>query len=278
MLGLIVPNSEKPNAAAWSSSAWQISAVIGPAIAGFSIGVIGVFDSMIVVVVFMILAILMLMQIKEKPVLNENSKETIVKSLKEGLSFVWNNKPILNAISLDMFAVLFGGAVALLPVFATDILKVGSEGFGILRAAPAIGGLVTMLVSTYIPLNKNAGKKILIAVFLYGICMIIFGFSKIFWVSVLVLFLSGVFDGISVVIRSTILQLYTPDHMRGRVSSVNSIFVGSSNELGAFESGLTSKWFGAVNAVVLGGVLTLLVVFIMGVRAPKFLQLNIDKI
>lgn len=277
LLGLIVPNKEKPNAAAWSSSTWQVSAVIGPAIVGFTIKSLGVYNSMLGVVICMLVAIIALLQIKEKPVLNEKKGEPITKSLKEGLHFVWNNKTILNAISLDMFAVLFGGAVALLPVFATDILKVGSEGFGVLRAAPAIGGLITMLLATYIPLNHQAGKKLLVSVFFFGICIIVFGVSTHFWISVVALFMSGVFDGVSVVIRQTILQLFTPDNMRGRVSSVNSIFVGSSNELGAFESGLTSRFMGAVNAVFFGGIMTLVVVITMAVKAPKFRNLDINK-
>lgn len=277
LLGLIVPNKEKPNASAWSSSTWQVSAVFGPAIAGFTIGVVGVFGSMIMVVICVIIGILALLNIERKPILNPKKDEPMMQSLKEGISFVFKNKTILNAISLDMFAVLFGGAVALLPIFAQDILKVGSEGFGILRAAPAVGGLITMLVATSIPLNQQAGKKLLIAVFFFGLCIIGFGLSKNFWLSVLLLFLSGVFDGISVVIRQTILQIYTPDNMRGRVSSVNSIFVGSSNELGAFESGFTSKIMGVVPAVVFGGIMTIGVVATMGFTSPRFRNLDIDK-
>ncbi len=277
LLGLIVPNKEKPNASAWSSSTWQVSAVFGPAIAGFTIGVIGVFGSMIMVVISIFIGILALLNIEKKPILNPKKGEPMMQSLKEGISFVFKNKTILNAISLDMFAVLFGGAVALLPIFAQDILKVGSEGFGILRAAPAVGGLITMLVATSIPLNQKAGKKLLIAVFFFGLCIIGFGLSKNFWLSVILLFLSGVFDGISVVIRQTILQIYTPDNMRGRVSSVNSIFVGSSNELGAFESGFTSKIMGVVPAVVFGGIMTIGIVTAMGFSSPRFRNLDIEK-
>lgn len=277
LLGLIVPNKEKPNAAAWSSSTWQVAAVIGPALAGFTIGWIGVFGSMVMVVISILFGIVALFQIESKPILNPKLGEPVIKSLKEGISFVFENKTILNALSLDMFAVLFGGAVALLPIFAQDILKVGPEGFGILRAAPAIGGLITMLVATSIPLNKKAGKKLLFAVLAFGICIIIFGLSANFWISVAALFFSGVADGISVVIRQTILQIYTPDHMRGRVSSVNSIFVGSSNELGAFESGFTSKLMGVVTSVVFGGIMTIVVVGVTGFTSPKFVNLDIDK-
>lgn len=277
LLGLIVPKSQFTNAATWSSSSWQFSAVIGPALAGFLIGGIGVFNSMIFVTISIFLGIFMLLQISKKPILNKKIGEPVTESLKAGITFVFQNKIILNALSLDMFAVLFGGAVALLPIFAQDILKVGSEGFGILRAAPAIGGLLTMLASTMFSIEKNTGKKLLLAVFGFGICIIVFGLSQNFWISVIALFLSGVTDGFSVVIRSTILQIYTPDDMRGRVSSVNSIFVGSSNELGAFESGLTSKLFGVVNAVVFGGIMTLLVVGTTAVVSPKFRDLEIEK-
>jgi MFS family permease len=275
LLGLIVPKAQFTNAATWSSSSWQVSSVIGPAIAGFLIGGIGVFNSMIFVTISVILGIIMLLQISKKPILNKKIGEPFFESLKAGITFVFQNKIILNALSLDMFAVLFGGAVALLPIFAQDILKVGSEGFGILRAAPAIGGLITMLASTLFSIEKNTGKKLLIAVFGFGICIIVFGLSTHFWVSVVALFLSGVTDGFSVVIRGSILQIYTPDDMRGRVSSVNSIFVGSSNELGAFESGLTSKLMGVVPAVVFGGIMTLVVVGTTAFASPKFRDLSI---
>ncbi len=277
LLGLIVPKKEYPNAATWSSSTWQISAVFGPAVAGFAIGWIGVFWSLTFVVFSILMAIIALLQIERKPILNQKLGEPMMKSLKEGLNFVFTHKTVLNAMALDMFAVLFGGAVALLPVYAQDILKVGSQGFGILRAAPAVGSLLTMLIATSLPLQRQAGKKLLTAVFGFGICIIVFGLSTNFWLSVLALFLSGITDGISVVIRQTILQIYTPDHMRGRVSSVNSIFVGSSNELGAFESGFTSKLMGVVNAVVFGGIMTLVVVTGTAIVSPKFRELDIEK-
>lgn len=167
--------------------------------------------------------------------------------------------------------------MALLPIYAQDILKVGPEGFGILRAAPAVGALIIMFTSAYFPLNKNAGWKLLGAIFGFGICIITFGVSTIFWVSVFALFMSGVTDGVSMIIRQTILQLKTPDHMRGRVASVNAMFVGSSNELGAFESGLTAKLFGTVTAVVFGGGMTLITVFITGLASPKFRKLDLRK-
>lgn len=277
LLALIVPKKEYANAATWSSSVWQISSVLGPAVAGFSITWIGVHWSMCFVLACSIFALIALSQITTKPILNPKIGEPIMDSLKEGVKFVFNNKTILGALSLDMIAVLFGGAVALLPVFAQDILKVGPEGFGVLRAAPAVGSFLILIVSAYIPFNKNAGMKLLSAIFAFGICIIVFGLSSVFWLSVSALFLSGIFDGISVVIRQTILQLKTPDHMRGRVSAVNSIFVGSSNELGAFESGLTAKLMGTVTAVVFGGSMTLLTVFITGIVSPTFRKLDLQK-
>ncbi|MFB3389501.1 MFS transporter [Flavobacterium sp. LAR06] len=277
LLSLIVPKKAYPNAATWSSSVWQIGAVLGPAVAGFSINWIGVHWSMCLVVGFSISALIALTQIEKKPILNPKIGEPVMESLKEGIKFVFNNKTILGVLSLDMVAVLFGGAVALLPVFAQDILKVGPEGFGVLRAAPAIGAFITMLISAYVPLYKKAGMKLLIAIFIFGLCIIVFGVSTIFWLSVVALFLSGVADGISVVIRQTILQLKTPDHMRGRVAAVNSMFVGSSNELGAFESGLTAKLMGTVTSVVFGGSMTLLTVLGFGIASSTFRNLDLQK-
>jgi MFS family permease len=277
LLALIVPKQAYSNAATWSSSVWQVGSVIGPAVAGFSITFIGVHWSLALVVAFAFAALLGLTFIEKKPILNPKIGEPVLESLREGVKFVFNNKMILGALTLDMTAVLFGGAVALLPIFALDILQVGPQGFGVLRAAPAVGAILTMLFTAYVPVNKNAGIKLLTAIFLFGVCIIVFGLSTIFWISLLALFFSGVVDGISMVIRSTILQLKTPDHMRGRVASVNSIFVGSSNELGAFESGLTAKLMGTVPAVVFGGCMTLLIVLGMGTFMPSFRKLDLQK-
>ena len=277
LFSLLVPKKIYPNAATWSSSVWQMGSVVGPATGGFFIHWIGVHWSMCFVFAFSLMALLLLLQIPKKPIMNPNIGEPIMKSLKEGIKFVKNTRVILGAITLDMFAVLFGGAVALLPIYAQDILKVGPEGFGILRAAPAVGALLIMFTSAYFPLNKNAGYKLLTAIFGFGICIIVFGVSTWFWLSVIALFLSGVTDGISVIIRQTILQLRTPDHMRGRVASVNSMFVGSSNELGAFESGLTAKLMGTVTAVVFGGGMTILTVLGTGAFFPKLRKLDLRK-
>lgn len=277
LIALIVPKKLYPNAATWSSSTWQVASVLGPALAGFSISWIGVHWSMCLILAFALLALINLLRIAKKPILNPKIGEPVMQSLKEGVKFVFKTKAVLGALTLDMVAVLFGGAVALLPIFAQDILKVGSEGFGVLRAAPAVGAFLTMLITAYIPISKNAGMKLLAAIFGFGVCIIVFGLSSIFWVSVAALFFSGVTDGVSMVIRQTILQLKTPDHMRGRVASVNSMFVGSSNELGAFESGLTAKLMGTVTAVVFGGTMTLITVVTTGIVSPSFRKLDLRK-
>lgn len=277
LLALIVPKKLYPNAATWSISTWQIASVIGPAFAGFSIHWIGVHWSLCIVFILVLLSLILVFIIKRKPILNLKIGEPVLISLKEGLKFVYNSKAIFGAITLDMISVLFGGAVALLPIYAQDILKVGSVGFGALRAAPAIGAFLTMLVTAYVPISKNAGMKLLLAIFGFGVCIIMFGISTIFWISIVALFFSGVTDGVSMVIRQTILQLKTPDQMRGRVASVNSMFVGSSNELGAFESGLTAKLMGTVTAVVFGGSMTLITVLATAFISPSFRSLDLTK-
>ena len=276
LIALIVPKKVYPNAATWSSSTWQMASILGPAVGGFTINWIGIHWSLCIVFILVMVSLILGTLISKKPVLNPKIGEPVLESLKEGVRFVFSTKAILGALSLDMIAVLFGGAVALLPVFAQDILKVGSEGFGILRAAPAVGAFLTMLITAYIPISRKAGLKLLVAVFGFGISIIVFGLSTIFWVSVVALFFSGVTDGVSMVIRQTILQLKTPDHMRGRVASVNTMFVCSSNELGAFESGLTAKLMGTVTAVVFGGSMTILTVLTTGIISPSFRKLDLE--
>ena len=274
LLSLIVPKNLQSNAATWSSSVWQMGSVLGPAIAGFVIHWFGVTTSLSIVLGMSIFAFVMLLQIETKPIMNKKIGEPILQSLKEGVKFVFKTKEILGAISLDMVAVLFGGAMALLPIFATDILHVGSMGFGVLRAAPAVGSFITIIIMAYFPVHKRAGLKLLGAIFGFGLSIILFGLSEWFILSVFALFLSGILDGVSVVIRNTVLQLFTPDEMRGRVASVNGMFVGSSNELGAFESGITAKLFGTVKAVVGGGILTLIIVVFMGAKLPSLRKLE----
>jgi MFS family permease len=282
LLALVIPRKAYSNGATWSSSTWQMASVLGPALAGFTIYKIGVHWSMSLIVGFALVALLALLNIKKKPIHNPKIGEPILKSLKEGILFVKNEKIILGAITLDMVAVLFGGAIALLPIYATEIIVIPegmepSEVFGVLRATPAVGSLITMFIAAYIPITKNAGTKLLIAIFGFGISIITFGLSSLFWISVLSLFIYGLTDGISMVIRQTILQLKTPDHLRGRVASVNSIFVGSSNELGAFESGVTAKLMGTVTAVVFGGTITVLTAVGTAFVSPSFRKLDLTE-
>lgn len=277
LIALIVPKKVYPNAATWSSSSWQIASVFGLAFSGFAISWFGVHWSLCIVFSFVLLSLCTVFAISKKPILNTKINEPIKESLKAGLRFVFKTKSILGALTLDMVSVLFGGAVILLPIFAQDILKVGSEGFGVLRAAPSVGAILTMVATAYLPISKNAGIKLLSAIFGFGVCIIVFGLSSTFWISVVALFFSGVTDGVSMVIRQTILQLKTPDDMRGRVASVNSMFVGSSNELGAFESGVTAKLMGTVTAVVFGGTMTLITVLTTAAVSPTFRNLDLRK-
>ena len=277
LVALLVPKKIYHNAATWSTSTWKLASVTGALGGGFFISWIDVDNTLLLIYILVILSLIFTFLIKEKPILNTKIGEPIKESLKAGVKFVFENKAILGALTLDVIAVLFGGTVAILSVFAQDILKVGPEGFGMLNASISIGSIVTMFLTTYIPINRNTGKKMLISVFIFGVSIIAFGLSSIFWVSLLALFVSGAADGISMVIRQTILQLKTPDEMRGRVSSVNSMFVGSSNELGAFESGLAAKLVGPVAAVVFGGTMTILTVVTTAAVSPTIRNLDLTE-
>ena len=277
LVALLVPKKIYHNAATWSTSTWKLASVTGALGGGFFISWIDVDNTLLLIYILVILSLIFTFLIKKKPILNTKIGEPIKESLKAGVKFVFENKAILGALTLDMIAVLFGGTVAILSVFAQDILKVGPEGFGMLNASISIGSIVTMFLTTYIPINRNTGKKMLISVFIFGVSIIAFGLSSIFWVSLLALFVSGAADGISMVIRQTILQLKTPDEMRGRVSSVNSMFVGSSNELGAFESGLAAKLVGPVAAVVFGGTMTILTVVTTAAVSPTIRNLDLTE-
>lgn len=276
LIALLVPKHAYPNAATWSSSTWKGANVFGALLGGFLIAWIGVHYTLGIIFVLVILALLMVFLIAKKPVLNTNTKESVKDSIASGLKFVFTDKVILGALTLDMIAVLFGGAVAIFAVFAKDILDAGPKGFGILNAALSTGSIIAMIATTYIPITKNTGKKLLYSVFGFGIFMIVFGASKLLWLSVIALFCSGVFDGISMVVRQTILQLKTPDAMRGRVGAVNSMFVGSSNELGALESGIAAKLFGAPLAVMLGGTVTLITVATIYFKNKSLRELDLQ--
>ncbi|UYQ93961.1 MFS transporter [Chitinophaga horti] len=275
MLSLVVPREALTNGITWSTSAWQVGGIMGPALGGLCIFWMGVHWTMLLVVGILLLPFLSLLQIKPKPVHYKETGESVAQRLSAGLKFVWKTKVVLNAMTLDMFAVLFGGSVAILTIYAKDILHVGPQGYGLMRAAPAVGACLTMLILAYRPLVNKPGIKLLAAVFGFGIAMIVFGVSTWFPLSLLALFMSGMLDGISVNIRQTILQMKTPDDMRGRVSSVSSMFIGSSNELGAFESGLAAKLLGTVRSVVFGGCVTLGVVITTYIISPAMRNLDL---
>jgi len=263
LLGQLVDKSQYANAATWSSATWQIAAVVGPAVGGLIYGfsTITVAYSSIFILYLISLFIFSRVQIKHiVKVVVPGEEEDMFSRIREGIRFVVKSPELFGAFSLDMLAVLFGGAVAMLPVFASDILHVGPEGLGFLRACPAVGAILMSFYLMFHPPVNNSGRTLLLCVAAFGVCMIGFAFSHVFWLSGLLLLLSGLFDNVSVVIRGTILQLYTPDHMRGRVASVNSIFIGSSNEMGAFESGVAAKFMGLVPSVAFGGIMTLIVV------------------
>jgi len=262
LIGQLVDKKDYANAATWSSANWQVAAVMGPALGGLIYGFssISVAYGSVFLLFLLSLGIISRVEIAGRIASGKVSEEDIFSRIREGIGFVMKSPQLLGAFSLDMFAVLFGGAVAMLPVFASDILHVGPQGLGFLRACPALGAIFMSFYLMFNPPVKNSGTSLLLAVAAFGLCMIGFAFSHFFWLSALLLLLSGLFDNVSVVIRGTILQLYTPEHMRGRVASVNSIFIGSSNELGAFESGMTAKLMGLVPSVAFGGIMTLIVV------------------
>lgn len=274
LVSQLVPKDQLASATIWHSGSWQVGAVTGPALAGILYAVMGITYTFYLMIILMAIAIIGLVFIKPKPFLGQRRQEKIIDSILQGFRFVWRSKEVLGALSLDLFAVLFGGATALLPVFADKILKVGPEGLGMLRSAPALGAVVVLILLTIRPLKNNQGKIMLLCVAGFGICIITFGLSQVFWLSMLALFISGIVDGVSVIVRSTILQLKTPDEMRGRVSALNSIFIMSSNELGAFESGVAARVLGTVTAVVFGGGMTLAVVIYTWIKAPTLRKLE----
>lgn len=274
MIAYIVPRDDLQNATTWSQGTWLSASVTGHAAGGFLIAGLGITGTLVVVCAFIIVAFFFLNKVKPKPASNVKGAVRTWESVKEGLQFVLKTKELLGAFSLDLFAVLFGGAVALIPIYARDILKVGPEGFGFLNGAADLGSIIIVVILTFFPMKKNHGKKMLIAVAGFGLCIIVFGISKLFFLSFAALLISGILDGISVVVRGTITQLKTPDNMRGRVISVSSMFVNSSNELGQFESGVTAKLFGTIPSVVIGGSITLLVVIATWFKAPSLREME----
>lgn len=270
----LVEKVNLPQAITLSSTIWTIASVTGPVLAGLLITTLGTTNMFFGSIAILVAAVYFVYQIPNQPVLHNNMLQRTWDSMKEGLGFVWRTKEVLSALSLDMFAVLFGGATALLPVFATEILHIDATKTGMLKAAQGLGTVLILTIMTRYPLKKKQGSIMMQSVALFGIFIIVFAISTNFWLSITALFLAGLFDGLSVVVRSTIIQLYVPDEMRGRVSSVNSMFINSSNELGQFESGLAAKLMTTVPSVIFGGCMTLVVVSIAWIKAPKLRKLE----
>jgi MFS family permease len=278
LTAFIVPREIYANAAAWRSSGWQGGAILGPACAGLLYAALGLSGTLLVVIALIFGATLLFAGLKRRPPQPPQqgaAQAGLWRSLGEGIDFVFRTPIILYSISLDLFSVLFGGVTAILPVFASDILHVGAEGLGLLRAAPAIGAMLTVLICTRFPPTHQAWRNLLLVVTAFGLCILLFGLSQHFWLSVAALFLTGAFDSVSVVIRGTILQVMPPDHLRGRVVSVNGIFLAASNELGAFESGLAASLLGTVRSVMVGGSLTLLTVLYVWRRSRALFKVKL---
>lgn len=274
ILAYIVPRNLLQNATTWNQGTWLSASVSGHALGGLLIAYFGITGALTAIVTAILVAFILLSRIKRKPPLNERGEQRTWESVKQGLRFVFKTKELLGAITLDLFAVLFGGAVAMVPVYARTILHVNAIGYGWLNAASDIGSICIVILLTISPLRKKQGRTLMMAVAGFGICIIVFGLSKIYFISFLALMTSGMLDGVSVVVRGTIMQLRTPDNMRGRVMSVNSMFINSSNELGQFESGLAAHLLGNVPSVVFGGCMTLLVVITTWFKAPILRKLE----
>lgn len=274
MIPKVVSKDNLPNAITLNQATFLISSVCGHALGGFLIGAIGIQWTLTVILGSLMFASLFFWQLHRQHSEYSGEKLEVLQSMKEGMQYIFKTKEILGALCLDMFAVLFGGAVAMIPVFASDILKVGAEGFGLLNAASDIGSMLIIITLSFVPLKKNQGKILLAAVVGFGLCIMGFGLSRLYWLSFLFLVMSGMLDGISVVIRGTIVQLKTPDHIRGRVLSANSIFIMSSNEMGQFESGIMAKMLGVARSVVVGGMLTVLVAVLVGSTNPKLRKMQ----
>ena len=272
----LIPRDIYANGATWTTIGWQSGVIIGPMLGGFMLAFLGRETSLISVAVLLSLCFL-LVNLLSKRTFPKIETKRVLQSLGVGLRFIAKTKIVLWAISLDLVSVLFGGVIALLPIFAEDILKIGPEGLGYLRAAPSIGALITMIALTRFPPTRHAWRNMLLAVAGFGLFTLLFAYSNYLWLSLFALAMTGACDSISVVIRQTILQIYPPENMRGRVAAVNGMFVSSSNELGAFESGLAAKYLGPVIATVFGSSMTLLVVALSWAKTKELFGVDITQ-
>jgi MFS family permease len=277
LFALVLPRDQFARASGIGSSAFQVGLVVGPALGGALVAWASIASAYAVAAVLAMSSAVTLwsLRVDESPPAKSSA---MFSSIGDGLRFVFGNQIVLGAQALDMFAVLFGGAVAMLPAFVQDIFHYGPEGLGILRAAPAVGAIIVGVILARHPVGKHAGRWMLVAVAGFGICTIAFALCTSFWVAVFLFMLSGACDGVSMVLRSTIMQLATPDTMRGRVASINGIFIGSSNELGAFESGLAARLMGLIPSVIFGGTMTLVVVTATANLAPKLRKLDLKQL
>lgn len=272
----IVPQHLTVNASSWISSTWLICAVLGPAAIGFIFDSWGAVGSYSVIAGGFIISWMLILFLPPKTQPMPERKESFVKSIGMGWHFVLKSQPLLAAMALDLLAVLFGGAVALLPIYADDILHVGAKGLGLMNAAPSLGAVLISIIATYRPPIARAGRNLLWVVIGFGFSILIFAFSKNFWLSMAALFLSGIFDGVSVVIRRSMMRLLSPNHLRGRIAATNMIFIVASNEIGAFESGMLASFIGPIPCVAVGGVLTLVVAAVTATLAPQLRSLRFD--
>ena len=268
----LVPRELYTNAVSWHSTIWETAAVAGPAAGGLLIDWVGLKGTYAIDAGLMVVGLIFYASIPGRPVPQVTTEQGVVEKIHAGLKFVFNHQIILAAISLDLFAVLFGGAVALLPIFAKEVLDAGPHGFGMLRAAPAAGALIMALWLTLFPIRKHLGKILLWCVAGFGLTMIAFALSEHFWLSLGLLAISGAFDSVSVIIRGLLIHTQTPENMKGRVAAINSIFVGSSNEIGAFESGVAARILGVIPSVIFGGCMTIAVVAVTAWKADKLRQ------
>jgi MFS family permease len=273
----VIPVEYATQGASLSGSAWTAAAIIGPAVGGLAIAFIGIPATYLALAVLLAISVLLVTRIERKPMPEPEEDEGVVASLSGGVRYVAGHQVLLSSMALDLFAVFFGGAIALLPVFAADILHVGPFGLGLLRTAPSAGALLAMLVATRFPPKRHAGRILLISVGLFGVSMVVFGLSTNFMLSLVALFAAGLVDGVSMVIRLVILRVESPEALRGRIASVNHVFIGASNELGAFESGVAATLLGVVPSVVAGGVVTLGVVVAVAVFAPALRRLDLGR-
>ncbi len=278
MMSDIVPRELYGNAIAWNATIWQASAVTGPCLGGLLYIYFAAAKTYLFSTFVLIGAFLFFVLIKSRTSFAPREDVSVLENIKEGVRFVFSNQIVLGAMALDLFAVLFGGAVALLPIFTAEVFHCGPQVLGILRAAPSLGALITAAILTHRPLAKNAGITLLVAVTGFGLCMIAFGLSSNLYFSLALLTFSGALDGVSIWLRTTIFQLVTPKHMKGRVAAVNSMFIGSSNEIGEFESGVTARIMGLIPSVVFGGSMTLLVVLVTAFKAPKLRKLHLTSL